>query len=186
MKFKREIIADVQLISLDPMVDERGFFARAFCEKEFAEQGLPTHFEQMNLSRNPKKHTLRGFHFQLPPYQEGKLVRCVAGSIYDIAVDVRPQSPTFGQACGAYLSAEEGNMFYVPEGCAHAFISLEDNTDVLYMATQSYRPGVEQGIAYNDPFIKIELPVVPALISDKDSDWPTFDIPAHEKSWRQG
>lgn len=183
MKFNAKSISGSYSIDLEPFRDDRGSFARAFCQAEFAANGLPTTFEQMNLSRNPDKHTFRGFHYQMPPHEEGKLIRCVKGRILDLAIDIRPNSPTFGICEAVEVSAESGNMFYVPAGCAHAFLTLEDNCDVLYMATRSYAPGVERGICWKDDSFDIDLPAQPALISEKDTSWPAFDADRHRQEW---
>lgn len=184
MKFRAECLPGVVSIELEPFRDERGAFARTFCAREFGAAGLPTTFAQMNLSRNPRARTLRGAHFQLPPHGEGKLVRPQRGSLFDVAIDLRPDSPTFGRWFGAELRAEAGNALYVPPGCAHAFVTLEPDTDVFYMATAAYVPGVERGVRWNDPAVGIAWPVAPELVSAKDRSWPSLDLLAHAAAWR--
>ena len=183
IKFQAEFIPGLFSIELDPFTDERGSFARVFCEREFAAAGLPTRFEQANLSTNPHRATLRGVHFQLPPHCEGKLLRAQRGAIYDVAIDLRPSSPTFGQSFGKVLDSAAGSMLYVPAGCGHAFLTLEPNTEVLYMATHSYVPGAERGIRHDDPAFTLGWPIAPAVISAKDANWPDFDATAHRRMW---
>lgn len=175
MDFVKNKISGLVTILALPISDERGSFARAFCQKEFQAVGLPTVFEQMNLSKNPFKHTFRGFHFQHDPFAEGKLMRCVSGKIIDYCIDLRPDSETFLEWFGTELSAEKGNMLFVPAGCAHAFLTLSDNTDVFYMATASYNPEAEGGIKFDDPEFDIQYPVEPKHLSEKDLNWPLFN-----------
>lgn len=184
MKFQPEDIPGLVSIELQPFRDERGAFARVFCEREFAAAGLPVRFEQVNLSVNPHRGTLRGAHFQLPPHSEGKLMRAQRGRIFDVAIDLRPESPAFGRWFGKVLDAASGSMLYVPEGCAHAFLTLEPDTEVLYMATRSYVPGAERGIRFDDPAFSVTWPVVPEVVSAKDAGWPDIDLDTHARDWR--
>ena len=185
MRFNKTPVSDLWLIELEPFEDDRGQFARAYCEQEFSRHGLPDQWAQMNLSRNPARGTLRGFHYQLPPHGEGKLIRSVNGSIFDMAIDMRPHSPSYGQFFGCELSSDMGNALFIPAGCAHAFVTLEDNVQVFYMATQPYVPNSEHGIRFNDPSFDIKLPIEVVKISDKDASWPLFEQEAHEQAWRQ-
>lgn len=162
-------------IDLEPREDERGFFARAWCQREFAEYGLETRIVQSNLSYNRHKGTLRGMHYQAPPYEEVKLVRCIRGSIFDVIIDLRPGSPTFKQWVGVELTATNRQMLYVPKGFAHGFQTLEDDTEVFYHVSEFYTPGAERGVRWNDPQFGIEWPAVEKrILSPKDQSWPDF------------
>jgi len=162
-------------IDVKRIEDERGFFGRSFCENEFAQYGLNTNTVQTNVSYSAKKGTLRGMHMQVEPFGETKLVRCTQGSIYDVIVDMRPQSPTFKQWIGIELSGENYRMLYVPEGFAHGFITLSDETHVSYQVTQFYTPSAEQCYRWDDPAFNIQWPMEPSLISSKDTAHPLFD-----------
>lgn len=164
-----------QLIDLEPRADERGFFARSFCEREFAEHGLPVRFPQNNLSRNARSGTLRGMHFQVAPHREAKLVRVVRGAIHDVIVDLRPQSPTHLQWIGVDLSAETARALFVPEGFAHGFVTLTDDVDVFYQMTEFYRPEGARGLRWNDPRIGVQWPVEPTVITPRDAEYPDYD-----------
>jgi dTDP-4-dehydrorhamnose 3,5-epimerase len=160
----------VEMAQID---DERGWFARAWCQKEFEAHGLNARIVQANQSYNRHRGTLRGLHYQVAPFAEAKLVRCLRGSIYDAIVDLRPESPTFLQWIGVELSAGNRKMLYVPEGFGHGFQTLEDETDVFYQVTQFYTPGAEGGIRWDDPAIGVQWPEVERrLISEKDRSWP--------------
>lgn len=162
-------------IDLEPREDERGFFARAWCQQEFAAHGLETRIVQSNLSYNRHKGTLRGMHYQTPPYEEVKLVRCIRGSIFDVIIDLRPGSPTFKQWVGVELTATNRQMLYVPKGFAHGFQTLEDDTEVFYHVSEFYTPGAERGVRWNDPSFRIEWPnVEKRILSPKDQSWPDF------------
>jgi dTDP-4-dehydrorhamnose 3,5-epimerase len=154
--------------------DPRGFFARTWCERECARQGLNTRIVQCSVSVNKKKGTLRGLHYQTAPYQEAKLVRCSRGSIYDVVVDLRPDSPTFKQHVTVVLSAENGRMLYVPEGCAHGFQTLEDDTEVSYQMSAFYAPEYARGVRWDDPAFGIEWPPDDRIILDRDRSYPDF------------
>lgn len=171
------------LIKLEPFADRRGEFVRAFCEKEFEKAGIHPTFCQANVSKNPHAHTFRGFHYQLPPHGESKLVRCESGSIYDVAIDMRPNSPSYLQWFGATLDAKSSSMLFVPKGCAHAFLTLEPQTNVFYMVSEFYTPSAENGLRYNDPHFDIKWPAPIDVISDKDRLWPDFDASAHAQKW---
>lgn len=162
-------------IDLEPREDERGFFARAWCQREFAEHGLETRIVQSNLSYNRRKGTLRGMHYQAPPHEEVKLVRCIRGSIFDVIIDLRPGSPTFKQWVGVELTATNRQMLYVPRGFAHGFQTLEDDTEVFYHVSEFYTPGAERGVRWNDPQFRITWPAVEKrILSPKDQSWPDF------------
>jgi len=154
--------------------DERGFFARTWCKKEFEEHGLNPRLVQCNISFNARKGTLRGMHYQAAPYEEAKLVRCTMGAICDIIVDLRPESPTFGKHFAVTLSAENRKMLYIPERLAHGFITLADGTEISYQMSEFYSPESARGIRWNDPFFGIRLPLEVAVISERDRSYPDF------------
>lgn len=163
------------LIDLEKRGDDRGFFARAFCEKEFATHELSTHFCQVNNSLSALKGTLRGMHYQLAPRAETKVVRCIRGALFDVILDLRKDSATFGQSFGAELSAENRRMMYVPRGFAHGFITLSENAEAFYFVDEFYAPQAERGVRWNDPKFKIQWPMMPVVLSDKDRDQRDFD-----------
>ena len=154
--------------------DDRGFFARTWCQKEFRERGLNPRLVQCNVSLNLKKGTLRGMHHQEAPYEEAKLVRCTMGAICDIIVDLRPDSPTFRKHFAVTLSAENRKMLYIPEKFAHGFITLADNTEVFYQMSEFYSQESARGFRWNDPFFGIRLPLEVAVISERDGNYPDF------------
>ena len=178
MKFHETPCAGAYLIETEPRGDERGFFARAFCAREFADQGLVSSFLQINNSFSAKRGTLRGMHFQLAPKAETKIVRCVRGSLWDCILDLRTDSPTRGQWFGAELSAENRRMMYVPKGFAHGFISLSDDAEMFYFVDEFYDPSLERGVRWNDSTFSIEWPLEPTVISEKDASIPDFQ---HER-----
>lgn len=162
------------MIDLDRREDERGFFARAFCQKEFRDHGLKPFVAQSNLASNPKKGTLRGMHFQYPPAVEAKLVRCMRGAILDVIVDLRPESETFLKHVAVELNEDNMRALYVPERCAHGYQTLRDNTDIIYQASESYSPLSEGGLSYNDPALGLSWPLPISLISHKDRAYKRF------------
>ena len=174
MIFTETPLAGAFVMALEPRDDERGFFARAFCQNELAEHGLETTVAQANLSFNHRKGTLRGLHMQNPPHGEDKMVRCITGAIYDAIVDLRPGSPTYRQWFGVELSAANRLMLYVPKGFAHGYQSLSDGSEVLYMVTQFYTPGAERGLRWNDPAFGIAWPLPDPILSEKDAAAPDF------------
>lgn len=174
MIFNETPLLGAYVIHLEKKGDDRGFFARYFCQKEFAKHNLTTVFVQINNSLSVERGTLRGMHYQADPFAEDKLVRCVQGSLYDVIVDIRPQSKTYGQSFGFELSAENRVMMYVPKGFAHGFITLQDNTETIYLVSQFYSPEHERGIRWNDSFLNIHWPVKPTVLSSKDNDYPNF------------
>ena len=159
-------------MDLAPIEDERGFFARSFCEKEFSERGLNPRVVQCNVSFNRRRGTLRGMHFQAAPHEEAKLVRCTAGAIWDVMVDLRPGSPTFKRWHGAELSAANRRAFYVPEGVAHGFQTTTENAEVLYQMTASFRPESARGVRWNDPAFAIQWPIADPFVSERDRAFP--------------
>jgi dTDP-4-dehydrorhamnose 3,5-epimerase len=162
-------------IGLDLHRDERGFFARSWCQKEFEVHGLNPKVVQCNVSFNARKGTLRGIHYQDAPSPEAKLVRCTQGSIYDVVVDLRPQSPAFKKWIAVTLSGDERNMIYVPEGCAHGFLTLENETEIFYQMSEFYDPELSRGIRWNDPAFQIDWPAAVEVISDRDRTYPNFE-----------
>jgi dTDP-4-dehydrorhamnose 3,5-epimerase len=163
------------IIELQKIEDARGFFARAWCQKEFAALGLNSNMRQCNMSFSSKKGTLRGMHYQVAPYEEAKLVRCLKGAIYDVIIDLRPTSPTYMQWIGVELTADSYKMLYVPEGFAHGFQTLSDNTEVFYQVSQFYQPGAERGVRWNDPIFGITWPETEhRILSEKDQSWLEF------------
>lgn len=179
MIFTPAPLAGAYLIDLDKRGDDRGFFARAFCENEFDQHGLVRHFSQINNSLSAHKGTLRGMHYQVAPRAETKVVRCIRGSLYDMILDVRKGSPTFGHSFGAVLSAENRRMMYAPKGFAHGFLTLTDNTEVIYLVDEFYSPEYERCIRFNDPKFALQWPEAPTVISDKDKNQHNFDPAWH-------
>jgi dTDP-4-dehydrorhamnose 3,5-epimerase len=175
MKLTQTHILGLYVAEPTPFEDQRGFFARTFCKNEFKSIGFDKEFVQFNHSFNKLKGTLRGLHFQRPPYAETKYVRCVEGRIYDVAVDIRKESPTYLQFVGIELSAENMLGLLIPEGFAHGFQTLVDNTSVIYHSTNYYTPNSEAGLNYNDPLIKIDWKLPPINISEKDKNQPIID-----------
>lgn len=162
-------------IEIEPIRDNRGFFSRVNCQREFAEYGLTNHFVQSNITFSPEVGTLRGLHYQIAPHKEIKLVRCTRGAVYDIIVDLRPESDTFLGWLATTLTADTHNMLYIPGGFAHGYQTLEKNTEVYYQVGQFYAPEFERGIRWNDPVLNITWPETKSLIlSEKDKAWPDF------------
>jgi len=175
MIFTPTIIEGAWIVDIEEHRDERGFFARAWCRREFEERGLDPRLAQCNISFNPHKGTLRGMHFQVKPHEETKLVRCTRGAIFDAIIDLRPGSPTFLKSLGVVLTAENRRMLYVPGSCAHGFLTLEDAAEVFYQISEFYEPGSQRGFRWNDPAFDIEWPADPKLISERDAGYPDFD-----------
>lgn len=175
MIFTETPLRGAYLVELEPRNDERGFFARSWCEREFAERGLNPSLKQCNISFNKKRGTLRGLHYQRTPYQEAKLVRCTRGAIFDVIVDLRPNSPTFKQYFSIELSPDNGKMLYIPEEFAHGFQTLEDNTEIFYQMSTFYVPDAACGLRWNDPAFNIAWPAVDfRIISERDETYPDF------------
>ena len=179
MKFHKTPLAGAHLIELEKRGDDRGFFARVFCEREFDAQGLVNRFVQVNNSLSKNKGTLRGMHYQLSPAAEVKLVRCIRGAIWDAIIDLRKGSPTFGKWFGAEINEDNRLMMYVPRGFAHAILTLADDTEAMYFVSEFYAPDKERGIRWNDPRFDVEWPISPTDISAKDAAWPDFDPAFH-------
>jgi len=174
MIFKRTGIQGVHLLELERIADERGFFARLWSQAEFAKHGIDSPFVQGNLSFNPRLGTLRGMHYQLPPQEETKIVRCTMGAIFDVAVDLRRDSPTFQQWVGAPLTAENREMLLIPPGCAHGYLTLTENTEVTYQMSAYYAPQHGAGVRWNDPAFGIQWPGDVMVIADRDRNYPDF------------
>ncbi len=164
------------LVEVKKIEDDRGFFGRAWCANEFKQNGLNPAFVQLNTSFSHKKGTIRGMHYQVDPYQEVKFIRCTRGRIFDVIIDLRPDSPTFMKWVGNELSADNYRMVYVPENFAHGFVTMEDNSEVYYPVSQFYTPGAERGLRWNDPAFKIKWPVEISMVSDKDQSHKDFSI----------
>lgn len=175
MIFRETHLESVLLIDVDPIEDERGFFARSWCAREFGERGLRTSFVQENIGFNDRRGTLRGLHFQDPPHEEAKLVRCTSGAVWDVAVDLRRTSKTYCEWLGVELSADNRSMLYIPEGCGHGYISLSDNAEIRYLTSQFYAPEAAGGARYDDPAFAIEWPVEVVLVSERDRTWPLLE-----------
>ena len=175
MRFTSTPLAGAWLIDLERNVDDRGSFTRVFCADEFALHRLPTSFPQANLSSNVVAGTLRGLHYNRAPNGEAKLVRCVRGALFDVIVDLRDDSPTRWRWFGAELSADNGRAVFIPTGFAHGFITTEPNTDVMYMMSDVYQPNAGRGIRWDDPSIGVAWPRSPAVVSDRDAEYPDVD-----------
>lgn len=172
MKFTATKLAGAWIVELDRLEDERGFFARSFCQREFDKLGMNTTVVQSNVSYNVSRGTLRGMHYQVAPAEETKLVRCTRGSIVDIIVDMRKDSPTYHQHIAVDLNADNHRSLFVPANFAHGFQTLEDDTEVMYMVSGFYTPECERGLRYNDPALNIQWPLPVEHVSDKDAQWP--------------
>jgi dTDP-4-dehydrorhamnose 3,5-epimerase len=175
MIFTETKLQGAYLIDLTPHEDSRGFFARAFCQREFAAHQLKPVIAQANIAANRNKGTLRGMHFQCPPAAESKLVRCTRGAVLDIIVDLRPESPTYLQHVAVELSEDNYRALYVPERFAHGYQTLRDNTDTSYQVGEFYTPGAEGGLRYNDPRLGLSWPLPVSAISEKDRNWKLLD-----------
>lgn len=164
------------LVSPRKIEDDRGFFARGWCTEEFAQHGLTANMVQLNTSFSRARGTLRGLHYQLPPHAEAKFVRCTRGAIFDVIVDLRRDSPTHTQWIGAELTADNGLMLYAPEGCAHGYLTLADDTEAYYLTSSLYAPAAARGAHYNDPAFAIAWPEPVAVISEADDSWPAYRL----------
>ena len=179
MKFHETPLNGVYVIEPEQRGDSRGWFQRIFCAKEMGEAGLETRFVQANNSFNAESGTLRGLHYQLPPSPEVKIVRCIKGALWDVIVDLRPTSPTYLKWHGVELTAENRLAYYVPRGFDHGFVTLEPDTETLYLASQFYNPQAERGLRWNDPKIGITWPLDGAIISEKEANWQDFNEEYH-------
>jgi len=175
MRFHQTKLPGVFEVHLEPIADERGFFARAWCRREFETHGLDANLVQCNISLNTRKGTLRGVHYQVAPYEESKVVRCTRGAVCDVVVDLRSDSPTFRDWIAVVLTAETRNMVYVPQGCGHGFLTLEDHTEVFYQMSQFYNAESARGVRWDDPAFEIAWPGEPAVISERDRTYPDFE-----------
>jgi dTDP-4-dehydrorhamnose 3,5-epimerase len=168
------------IVDVEPHADERGFFARSWCTREFSERGLNPSVVQCNVSGNTAKGTLRGMHYQVAPHEEVKLVRCTKGAVYDVIIDLRPSSPTFLQHVGVELTADNHRALYIPEGFAHGFMTLHDDSEVFYQMSAFYEPTTARGVRWNDPIFGINWPLPVSVISARDREYPDFK-PASER-----
>lgn len=175
MIFTPTSIAGAYLIELEPRVDQRGSFARAFCKREFAATGIQFEIVQCNLARTDRAGVIRGLHFQSKPDDDAKLVRCVSGAVFDVMVDMRPESPTHRRAFSVRLDSQSRQALFIPGGIAHGYQALLDHTEFLYMTDRYYEPGLEQGVRFDDPAIGIPWPLPPNDVAERDTRWPLLD-----------
>lgn len=186
MKFTESFLPGAYVVDIDPIRDERGFFARTWCREEFQAFGLSSVVEQSSISFNKKRGTLRGMHYQAAPYEEVKLVRCTRGAIHDVILDLRADSPTFCRWFAVELTADNGRMVYMPAGFAHGFQALAEQSEVFYQISEPYRPETARGVRWNDPAFQIEWPIPNPILSVRDRGFPDFSvsleqIPANKK-----
>ena len=172
--FQETDVSGAYIVDLEPRDDARGFFARLWCEREFAAQGLSTRIAQINTAFNDRKGTLRGLHFQLSPHEEVKVVRCTRGAMFDVVVDLRPGSPTYRKWAGVELTADNRRLLYVPEGCAQGYQTLENETEMYYFTSNAFAPDFARGVRHNDPAFGITWPLPVAALSPQDESWPDF------------
>jgi dTDP-4-dehydrorhamnose 3,5-epimerase len=176
MRFLETPISGAWVLEPERRLDERGYFARGFCQREFAAHGLNTKIAQGNTGFSRRAGTLRGIHYQVAPHLESKLVRCTGGAVYDVVVDLRPESPTFGGWFAVELSAENGKQLYIPEGCGHGYQTLTDNAEIYYQASEFYAPESARGVRYDDPAFGIRWPLEVTSISEADRSWPSLAV----------
>ena len=176
MIFRETKLAGAYVVDIERLEDDRGFFARSWCRREFEAHGLNPNLAQCNISFSTKKSTMRGMHYQAEPFEEAKLVRCTMGSLYDVIVDLRQDSPSFRKHVGIILTPDNRKMLYVPEGFAHGFLTLEDKTEVYYQISAFYAPEYERGFRWNDPAFGIVWPSEVKIISDRDRNYPDFSF----------
>jgi dTDP-4-dehydrorhamnose 3,5-epimerase len=175
MIFTETALKGVWRLTLQPTEDHRGFFARTWCEREFAAQGLVDRWAQCGISFNRRRGTLRGLHYQRPPHEETKLVRCTMGAIYDVVLDLRRDSPTFRKHVAVELSASNREMLYIPRGCAHGFQTLVDDTEIFYQISPAYAPDHAAGVRWDDPAFAISWPCPDSILSERDRSYPSFE-----------
>jgi dTDP-4-dehydrorhamnose 3,5-epimerase len=175
VRFVPTTLAGAYVIEQERHADERGFFARTWCAQEFREHGLEPSLAQCSVSFNHRRGTLRGLHYQVPPFAEAKLVRCTRGALYDVAVDLRPDSPSFRRWVGVELTEDDGRALYIPRGLAHGFYALADGTEVFYQISTPYEPAAARGVRWNDPFHGVEWPGPVEVIAPRDRDYPDVD-----------
>jgi dTDP-4-dehydrorhamnose 3,5-epimerase len=176
VKFAPGRVSGCFVVELEKRGDDRGWFARTWCERELAAQGLESRISQVNVGVSRRAGTLRGMHYQLAPHAEVKLVRCSRGALYDVALDLRPDSPTFRQWEGYELTGDNGRMLYIPEGCAHGYQTLADDTELMYFTSKPYAPDAARGVRHDDPAFSIRWPMTVESISDADAAWPDFKV----------
>jgi dTDP-4-dehydrorhamnose 3,5-epimerase len=174
MLFKETKLKGAFIIEPEKLEDARGFFARIWCQREFKRHGLNPNLAQCSVSFNRTKGTLRGIHYQVKPCEEAKLVRCTQGSIYDVMIDLRQESPTYKQYVGEVLTVENRRALYVPEGFAHGFLTMDDNTEILYLISEFYSPEHSRGVRWDDPAFGIDWPIAPTTMSLRDRSYPDF------------
>ena len=174
MIFTETLLKGAFVIEPERLEDERGFFARTWCQREFEAHSIDSKWVQCNISYNKRKGTLRGMHYQVAPYEEAKLIRCTLGATYDVIIDLRPDSPTFRQHIAELLTAQNRKMLYVPKGFAHGFLTLEDDTEVFYQMSEFYHAEYARGVRWNDPAFGIQWPAEVQIISDRDRNHPDF------------
>jgi dTDP-4-dehydrorhamnose 3,5-epimerase len=175
MHFEETVVAGAWIIDPSPHADDRGRFLRAWCSREFAEHGIEFLPVQANMGLSVRKGTVRGMHYQVQPAIEAKLVRCTRGAMFDVVLDLRPDSSSYGKWYGAELTAENARMLYVPEQCAHGYQTLEDSTEMYYMTSQFYTPGAARGVRFDDPAFEIQWPLAATVVSDQDRAWPLIE-----------
>ena len=177
MIFEELAVVGAFLIRPEPRTDDRGHFARVWCRQELGDRGLVNRIEQINTGFSPRTGTLRGMHYQLPPHSEVKIARCTRGAAFDVVIDLREGSASYRKWAGVRLSPEEGAMVYVPQGCAHGYLTLEENTELMYTTTAPYAPQSARGVRHDDRAFKVEWPAQVRVISDADKNWPAH-LPA--------
>ncbi len=180
MKFTEISLRGAFLIEMEPKTDDRGFFARSWCRDEFSTRGLNTQIVQCNVGFSDRAGTLRGIHYQQAPHAEAKVVRCTRGAVYDVMIDLRPDSTTFGEWHACELSVENRLMIYIPEGFGHGYQTLADETEIFYQTSEFYHPESAVGVRFDDPAFSIDWPVQVTAISDTDRSWPDFAFPPRE------
>ncbi|MDD5428967.1 MAG: dTDP-4-dehydrorhamnose 3,5-epimerase [Candidatus Omnitrophica bacterium] len=176
MKFTKTPIEKVYLLEIEKIEDERGFFARSWCAEEFEKRGLNGKIAQCSISFNKKKGTLRGMHYQVPPHEEAKIIRCTMGAIYDVIIDIRPDSPTFRKWYAAELSADNRRMIYAPEGVAHGYVTLKDDCEIFYQISELYHPECAKGVRWDDPAFGVKWPSGKKIINDRDAGYPDIEL----------
>jgi dTDP-4-dehydrorhamnose 3,5-epimerase len=177
MIFTETPLSGAYLVDMERLTDERGFFARSYCADEFAAKRSAPELRQCSVSYNAREGTLRGLHYQDTPHEEHKLVRCTAGAVFDVIVDIRPGSPTYRRWFGVELTMDNRRSLFIPPGFAHGFVSLADHTEVYYMISVAHAPKFSRGVRWNDPAFAIEWPLIPAVISERDAAYPLLDVP---------
>jgi len=175
MEFIETSLKGAYVIQLKKIEDDRGFFARAWCQEEFQHHGLNPHMIQLNVAFSHIRGTIRGMHYQIPPHAEAKFIRCTRGALYDVIIDLRKDSPTFGRSYGVELTHDNGSMLYAPEGFAHGYQTLLDDTEMYYMTSSTYAPQAARGVRFDDERFGIKWPTAVTVISNVDRSWPDFE-----------